>query len=331
MSSEGRTAAAGRRAFLRQAGAATVAALAGSHVFARSGSYPIGVQMYAIQSALVKDFDGTLQALRKIGYRQVEPTGMLGRTPRQYRAALDAAGLVAPSAHILSKAAQAAMLDMATGKVPPDDAWNKINAAMDLSHLDTIMADMFEQAAIIGNEYLVLAELDFDLWRTHAGIDKIVSAFTRAGDLCQKQGLKFAWHPHINDYTGVDGKPGVEWVLAATDPQKVFVELDFFWATMARVDIAAFLKRHGSRIRLGHIKDLAHGALIPPKGFVDLNSIPTSAFEDVGSGTIDYGTLIPLARKMGMRDFFIERDQAPEPLRTARRSYDALRRILDQT
>ena len=318
-----------RRTFLCQTGAAAVAALAGSSAFAGTGGYPIGVQMYAIQSALVKDFDGTLKALRKIGYRQVEPTGMLGRTPKQYRAALDAAGLVAPSAHILSKEAQAAMLDMATGKVPPDDAWNKINAAMDLSHLDAIMADMFEQAAVIGNEYLVLAELDFDLWRTRAGIDRIVSAFTRAGDLCQKQGRKFAWHPHINDYAIVDGKPGVEWVLAATDPRKVFVELDFFWATMARVDIAAFLKRHGPRIRLGHIKDLAHGAVVPPKGFVDLNSIPTSAFEDVGFGTIDYATLIPLARKTGMRYFFVERDQAPDPLRTAQRSYDMLSRILD--
>jgi sugar phosphate isomerase/epimerase len=321
----------GRRQFLRQTGAATLAALVGTGAQAKPGGYPIGVQMYAIQSALVKDFDGTLKALRRIGYRQVEPTGMLGRTPKEYRAALDAAGLVAPSAHILSKAAQAAMLDMATGKVPPNPSWDKINAAMDLSHLDAIMADMFEQSAAIGNQYLVLAELDFGLWKTRSGIDRIVSAFIRAGDLCRKQGLRFAWHPHINDYAVIDGKPGVEWVLAATDPQRVFVELDFFWATMARVDIAAFLKRHGPRIRLGHIKDLAHGAVIPPKGFVDLNSIPDSAFEDVGSGTIDYATLIPLARKTGMRDFFIERDQAPDPLRTAQRSYDALRGILDHS
>jgi sugar phosphate isomerase/epimerase len=318
-----------RREFLRQAGAAAVTALAGSTALARSGGYPIGVQMYAMQSALVKDFDGTLKALRKIGYRQVEPTGMLGRTPKEYRAALDAAGLVAPSAHILSKAAQAAMLDMATGKVAPDDAWKKINAAMDLAHLDEIMADMFEQQAALGNQYLVLAELEFGLWLSRAGIDKIVPAFTRAGDLCHRRGLRFAWHPHINDYTMVDGKPGIDWVLAATDPQKVFVELDFFWATMARVDIAALLKRHGQRIKLGHIKDAARGTVIPPKGFASLDDVPVSSFEDVGFGTIDYATLIPLARKMGMRDFFVERDQAPDPLRTAQRSYDSLSKILN--
>jgi sugar phosphate isomerase/epimerase len=320
-----------RRRFLCHTSAATLAGFLGSRAQARAARHPIGVQMYAIQSALVKDFDGTLKALRKIGYRQVEPTGMLGRTPKEYRAALDAAGLVAPSAHILSKPAQAAMFGMATGKVPPNPAWDRINAAMDLSHLDAILDDMFEQSTVIGNKYLVLAELQFDLWRTRSGIDSIVTAFTCAGDLCSKRGLMFAWHPHINDYALVDGKPGVEWVLAATDPKKVFLELDFFWATMARVDIAAFLKRHGSRIRLAHIKDLAHGAVVPPKGFVDLNSIPDSAFEDVGSGTIDYATLIPLARSTGIKDFFIERDQAPDPLRTAQRSYDALRRILDRT
>ncbi len=95
-----------RRTFLRQTGAAAITALAGSAVFADAAGYPIGVQMYAMQSALVKDFTGTLAALQTIGYREVEPTGMLGRTPRAYRAALDAAGLKAPSAHILSKAGQ---------------------------------------------------------------------------------------------------------------------------------------------------------------------------------------------------------------------------------
>jgi hypothetical protein len=92
---------------------------------------------------------------------------------------------------------------------------------------------------------------------------------------------------------------GVEKVLAATDPQKVFVDLDFFWATIARVDITSFLRHHAHCIRLGHIQDVVRGVVIPPKGFVDITTIPTSDSEDVGYGTIDYATLIPAGTQNG--------------------------------
>jgi len=275
-----------------------------------------------VQRELLRDFAGTLNTLRQIGYSQVEPSGMLGRTPREFKDALDAAGFAVPSAHILSGAAQDAMVDLATGRLTAHEAWKKVRAGMDLADIEPIMAEMFEQQSVLGNEYLVLA-LDLDLRRAPQCIDRAVQAFNKAGQLCHDRGLKFAWHPHL-DYGSAGGESAFERILAATDPTRVFIELDFFWASASEANIPWVLQRYGNRVLLGHVKDMANGVVVPPGGFTDINSVPGGSDEDVGYGQIDYEVLIPLARKAGMRYLFVERDFAPQPVDSARRSYSVL-------
>jgi sugar phosphate isomerase/epimerase len=288
----------------------------------------VGIQLFTLQEQLAGDLRDTLAKLRGIGYREVEPAGLLGFTPAEYREALDGAGLVAPSAHILSAAAQTALLHMATGRLAPTDAWARVNAAMELARVDSIMDEMFVQQASLGNEYLVLAALDPELLRSRSGLARVAAAFNRAADLCHSQGVTFAWHPHLAEFAVLEGKRAVDWILEATHPGRVFVELDFFWAAAAAVDIAALLRRHSGRFRLGHVKDVSKSVVVPPLGFADINDVPPEAFEDVGYGTLDYSTLIPLAREAGMRHFFVERDYAPTPLHSARRSFEAMTRLV---
>lgn len=284
-----------------------------------------GIQLYTVQSELIRDFAGTLATLRRIGYRQVEPSGMLGRSPREFKDALEAAGLAVPSAHILSKTAQDALVEMATGRLAAAEAWKRVRRAMDLANIEQIMAEMFEQQSVLGNEYLVLA-LDLDLQRSLAQIERVVWAFNKAGQLCRERGLKFAWHPHLN-HRKAGAKGAFDVVLEATDPNQVFVELDFFWASMSKADIPGLLQRYGDRLHLGHVKDMAKSVVVPPGGFVDINVLPEDIYADLGCGQIDYDTLIPLARKAGMRYFFVERDYTPEPIETARRSLSVLRTL----
>jgi sugar phosphate isomerase/epimerase len=320
-----------RRRFLQDT---SVAALCSAFALDRlAGAAParhaIGMQLYTMQSLLVKDFNGTFEALGKIGYREVEPVGLLGHDAKSYRAALDAAGLKAPSAHVLSAKAQAMFVEMATGRVPVNDAWDQINASMELSHIEQIMEDMLAQSEVLGNKYLVLAAAgDAKLFESRAGIEKVIAAFRKAGDLCQQKGLQFGWHPHLAEYQVVEGKRAIDWVLEATDPKRVLVELDFFWAAMAGADIPALLSRYSGRFHLGHVKDMAKNLVVPPGGFKDLDKVPDDSYEDVGYGKLDYRSWIPLARRAGMRHFFVERDNAPQPLENAKRSYGALKGLI---
>jgi sugar phosphate isomerase/epimerase len=320
-----------RRAVLK--GTAALAALwaAGPGRAAATPPPAVGIQLYTLRDQLAKDFQGTLAALRKIGYRQVETAGLLNQDPASFRAALDAAGLSAPSGHILPKVAQSLMFKMASGQMPPDQAWAQIDASLDLDKMEDTLADMFEQSQALGYRYLVLASMDPKLLESMAGIQHVCAAFRRAGELCHRHGLKFAWHPHLKDWGIVDGKSAAEHILDATDPKRVFVELDFFWASMVNVDVPQFLRRYTGRVHLGHIKDVAKGVVIPPEGFKDFPEVKSEYFEDVGYGRLDYAAWIPLARQTGMRYFFVERDYSPDPLQSAARSYAPLRKLIAET
>jgi len=199
---------------------------------------------------------------------------------------------------------------------------------MDLAHIEQIMEDLFAQSDVLGNEYLALAAIDSALFDSRAGIDRVIVAFRKAGDLCQKKGLKFAWHPHLAEFKVVDGKRALDWVLEATDPQKVLVELDFFWASMANVDVPGLLAQYPGRFHLGHVKDMARNVVVPEGGFKDSRSVSNDSFEDVGYGKLDYRRWIPLARRAGMRHFFVERDSAPQPLENVKRSFESLRGLI---
>jgi sugar phosphate isomerase/epimerase len=320
-----------RRYFLKCTGAAALSAALDSRATpsrASSDRNAVGIQLYAMQAPLVQDFEGTLAALGHIGYREVEPVGLLGHDVKAFRKALDRAGLSAPSVHVVSNAAQALFLGMAKGELSPNEAWPKIHAAMDLKGIESIMEEMFGQTEVLGNGYLVMAATDSTLFASRAGVDRVIAAYTKAGDLCHQRGLKFAFHPHLAEFNRIDGATAMDRILDKTDPAKVFIELDFFWAAMANVDIPSLLDRYSGRFHLGHIKDMAKGVVVPADGYKDLDAIPGNAFEDVGHGQLDYRTWVPLARKAGMRHFFVERDDAPDPLENARRSYASLKPLL---
>jgi sugar phosphate isomerase/epimerase len=299
-------------------------------VSGRTASSPpaLGIQLYTMRVPLAQDLEGTLAALRKMGYAQVETLGLLNHDARSFRAALDAAGLTAPSAHIFLKVAQPLLFKMASGQMSIDQAWDRIDASMGLDRMEGMLADMFEQSQLMGYQYLVYASMDSKLLESMEGVKHICAVFRRAGDLCHQHGLNFAWHPHLKEWGMIEGKRAVEHILDGTDPNQVSLELDFFWAAMANVDLPQFLRRYSGRIHLGHFKDIARGVVVPARGFKETSEIKNEYFEDVGFGQLDFRMWIPLARKAGMRYFFVERDYSPYPLQSAGRSYGSLRKIM---
>jgi sugar phosphate isomerase/epimerase len=317
-----------RRAFIQASGATAAFAAVADSALARVAHDTAGIQLYTLQAPLVSDFCGTLESLQRIGYREVEMVGLLGHDAREYRRVLAKVGLEIPSCHVLSNKAQTLFTSMATGQLPPTEAWAKITAEMDITRIESILEDMFAQSASLGNKYLVLAVVDSALLKTRAGIDKLIDAFTKAGDMCHARGLRFAFHPHLAEFARIDGVRAGDIILNNTDPERVLIELDFFWAAAAGVDIPQWLEAHSGRVHLGHVKDMAGGIVIPPGGFRELDEFKTDPFEDIGYGKLDYQTWIPLAKKAGMRHFFVERDNAPAPLENAARSLPNLRKLL---
>src|SRR3954464_1903431 len=62
---------------------------------------PVGLQLYSLRAQFQADgVDKTLDRVKALGFKYVELAGTYGKTPTEFKAALDARGLIAVSGHI---------------------------------------------------------------------------------------------------------------------------------------------------------------------------------------------------------------------------------------
>ena len=73
---------------------------------------PIALQVYSVRDFAEKDFRGTMEKIKAMGYDGVETAGLYGRTAVEVKAILDEVGLEFMSAHVpVSDLQQDAVLD----------------------------------------------------------------------------------------------------------------------------------------------------------------------------------------------------------------------------
>jgi sugar phosphate isomerase/epimerase len=223
----------GRRRFLGMFAAAGVGgiALAGCSP-ARSvaaGSQRldrIGVQLYTVRDRLRQDVPGTIREVAAIGYREVEPHDLFGLSAAEFRALLDANGLVTPAGHV------------------------PISAVRD--DLDATLA----AAGTLGQRWIVVPWLPEDE-RTPAGYRRVAADLNRAGEAARARGMRVGYHNHEWEFLPVEGtRTGYDLLLAETDPALVDLELDLFWAIQAGQDPVALFEANPGRFPLCHVKDM---------------------------------------------------------------------------
>lgn len=275
--------------------AATPAQATGGHHGGSGGRVPrdrISVQLYTLRDQLAIDLDGTLAALREIGYTRVEHAGFVGRTAAQFKAALDKAGLRATSGH--------------SGIPQPFDA-----AAWQATLND---------ARVIGQRYIVHPFFGVDAngpIRSSAVYRAFARDLNKAGAMARKAGLKFGYHNHHFEFFRQDGgsRTGFEVLAAETDPDLVHLEVDLFWVTRGAHDPVDVIQRNRGRIRQFHVKDMNADGV----------------FEDAGKGLIDFARIFRYGREAGIDEFIVERDDAgtaprnpADAISTAEVGYDYL-------
>jgi sugar phosphate isomerase/epimerase len=283
-----------RRSFLAAAAAMTAGAAHAAQPFFKRTGLPLGIQLYTLGPDAAKDLDGTLQALSKIGYRTVELAGLLGRTPAQFRASLDKAGLSCPSAHIQPRGGEGA-LDGDLGKLAAD--LNTLGAKTAVMPILRIPDRFGPPAAGEGfGAYLqrVGAGLTADDWKMNADFLNEKAKGLKAG------GIRLGYHNHNFEFAPVGSTTGLEILLANTDPALVTFEMDIGWVAAAGADPLALLKRHKGRFSLMHIKD------------IKADTKPNFAFQmdpaEIGAGKLAWKTLLPAAYAEGVRNFYVEQE-----------------------
>ncbi len=254
----------------------------------------LGVQLYTVRSVLPQKPRETLDAIRAIGYQEVEATyaGMDAMWP-----ALQASGLKPVSIHLDSKS-------VTQGN--PDD-------------LDPI----FEKLKKHGFEYAVFPYLPEP---ERGGID-VIRAFAeklnRAGEKCRAAGMTFCYHNHAFEFATEKGATLFQVMLDHTDPKLVAFELDLFWVSVAGGDPAAMIRKLSGRVPILHLKDKAEGTPVMYK-----EAVPRTAFKEVGSGVMDWPAVLRAAAAANVAHYFVEQDQTPgDPVDSLRRSFEYLSKL----
>ncbi|MFI6264846.1 sugar phosphate isomerase/epimerase family protein [Micromonospora sp. NPDC051006] len=246
----------------------------------------ISIQLYTLRDQLAADLPGTLDALRRIGYRRVEHAGFVGRTAAQFRAALDDAGLRATSGH--------------TGIPQPFDAdtWERALADANTVGCRKIVHPWF------GLDSTGQPIRDPQVYRA------LARDLNRAGRMAERAGVDFGYHNHQLEFVPLtDGQTGFDILTGETDPRLVHFELDLFWTWRGAADPVDIIRAHRGRIRQVHVKDM------------DTNA----SFADLGDGLIDFGRIFAYEREAGIEEYIVERDDAGTPPRTPADALDTAR------
>ena len=115
--------------------------------------------------------------------------------------------------------------------------------------------------------------------------------FNKSGEICKRNGLRFAYHNHDYSFKPVEGQLPQDVMMQNTDPNTVDYEMDIYWVVTAGEDPIKWINKYPNRFRLGHVKDRRNNESVV-----------------VGTGTIDFPGILREARNKGMAYFIVEQE-----------------------
>ncbi|RFZ94706.1 sugar phosphate isomerase/epimerase [Mucilaginibacter conchicola] len=264
-----------RRTFLAQAGMAAAGIMLAPKLASAKSANGVGLQLYSLRDQLPKDVKGVIAEVAKAGYKEVETFGyskqggFWGLSAQEFAALLKKHGLKSPSGHY--------GIDeyFGTGKM------DELNSYI-------------EAAKILGQTYIVIPGLNHDFIKTAEDCKSIAEKMNKAAAICKQHGLKLGYHNHNFEWQDVGGTTFYDTVLKYTDPKLVAMEMDIYWVVRAGQDPIQIFKKHPGRFALVHVKDM-------DKGNHELNT-------EIGSGGIDYKTILGQAKLAGIKHYIVEQE-----------------------
>lgn len=283
-----------RRTFIRNTLAASLAGSATFNAFALAKNNPyrknIGIQLYTLRKQLSEDVVGTIQAVAKAGYQQVEPYGFPD-SDEMIQVSKDH-GLAVNSSHFAWEA-------VTNPEKAGEGAYEKILAA----------------AKADGLTHLVIPYLHAHERTSLDDYKRIAERCNIAAEMAKTAGIQLAYHNHSFEFAKLDGKNTGYGVLMKEFSDNMKFEIDVFWVKLAGVEPVKLMKKLNGRVSQLHLKDLKIGTPMP-----NFESVDKEAFKELGNGMIPMEPIIEAASGVGVEHCHVEQDHSPHPIKSVQQS-----------
>lgn len=243
----------------------------------------IAFQMYSVRDLIgnpekyAQNHEKTLRDLASYGYTAIEAANygdgkLYGVTPEQFKADIEAAGMQVFSSHV---------------------GHNLNDEELKSGNFDGALqwwAQCIDAHKRAGMEYIVNPGVNYP--KTLQEAEVICKYLNKVGEMCNAAGMKFGYHNHSHEFGKVEGQVWYDYMLQNTDADKVFFEMDVYWAVRGQVSPVEYFNKYPGRFTLLHIKD----------------------HTEIGqSGMVGFDAIFNNADKAGLKGWIVELEHGSQP------------------
>lgn len=243
-------------------------------------SKEMAVQLYSARQLIgspelfARNHEYVLGRLAQMGYTGAEAASysdglFSGMEPEDFKAALNKAGLELVSSH--------------TTRVLSSDELSSGNYEAAMKWWDQCI-EAHKKAGIPRLVMSYSQKLD-----TEAELKVMAEYLNAIGSRCNAAGIRFGYHNHAHEFAKVGNTTMMDYFIANTDPAKVFIEMDVYWAVVGGAAPVEYMHKYPGRFELLHIKDK----------------------KEIGqSGMVGFDAIFRNFDKAGTKGFIVEMEEA---------------------
>ena len=243
-------------------------------------SKEMAVQLYSARQLIgspelfAKNHEYVLGRLAQMGYTGAEAASysdglFSGMEPEDFKTALNKAGLELVSSH--------------TTRVLSSDELSSGNYEAAMKWWDQCI-EAHKKAGIPRLVMSYSPKLD-----TEAELKVMAEYLNAIGSRCNAAGIRFGYHNHAHEFAKVGNTTMMDYFIANTDPAKVFIEMDVYWAVVGGAAPVEYMHKYPGRFELLHIKDK----------------------KEIGqSGMVGFDAIFRNFDKAGTKGFIVEMEEA---------------------
>lgn len=196
-------------------------------------------------------------------------------------------------------------------KLLDDCGLKAVSAHVGADVIRNTLKEEIEYNLACGSKNIVLAYGQMD---NSDQVKQIGELLSNAAEIATPYGVTIGYHNHAFEFERAEN--GVRYIdiLAQNSSEKVNFQFDVYWVSYAGADPVEYVRKYAGRECLMHLKELSKDE---PKRNVE-----------IGSGKVDFSSLITLGKSIGIQHFIVEQEAyTMPPLESCKASLEGIKRL----